>query len=90
MTNPFLSKQDRLLKAMFTYLIPLIPLMAIWDGVVSIMRMYTEEELTALTSSIDIQFQWEFQKISVGWGNKMSVFIGKPYEATAGCEPVNK
>jgi hypothetical protein len=90
MINPFLSKQDRLLKTIFTYLIPLIPLMGLWDGVVSIMRVYTGEELIALTATIDAKFQWEFQKIRVGWNSTISVFIGMPHEATIGCESANK
>jgi hypothetical protein len=90
MINPFLSKQDRFLKAMFTYLIPLIPLMSIWDGVVSVRRVYTEEELIALTSTIDAKFHWEFQKIRVGWSGTISVFTGKPHEATIGCESASK
>jgi len=90
MINPFLTKKDCLLKAMFTYLIPLIPLVGIWDGVVSIMRVYTEEELLALTSSIDAKYQWRFQKIRVSWNGKISVFFGMPHEANIGCESANK
>ena len=86
MINPFWSKQDRLLKAIFTYPIPLIPLMGIWDGVVSVRRMYTEKELMALTSTIDANFQWKFHKIPVPWGGTISVFVGKPHEAATGCE----
>ncbi len=86
MVNPFLSKKDRLLKAMFTYLIPLIPFMGLWDGVVSVMRVYTEEEFMALTSTIDAKYQWRFEKIRVGWNGKISAFLGMPDEASIGCE----
>ena len=86
MINPFLSKKDRLLKAVFSYLIPLIPFMGLWDGVVSARRVYTEEEFIALTSNIDAKYQWRFQKIRVGWKGKISAFFGMPHEANIGCE----
>jgi len=88
--NPFLSRKDRLLKAVFTYLIPLIPFMGLWDGVVSTMRVYTEEELMALTSTIDAKYQWRFEKIRVGWNGKISAFFGMPRQANTGCESANK
>ena len=90
MINPFSSKKDRLLKAVFTYLIPLIPFMGLWDGVVSTMRVYTEEEFMALTSTIDAKYQWRFRKIRVGWNGKICALIGMPHEANLGCESANK
>ena len=90
MLNPIFCKHDRLLKVMLTYPIPLIPLMGMWDGGISVMRMYKEEELMALTSIIDANFQWKFHNIPVAWGGSISVFIGNPHEAISGCESANK
>jgi len=78
MLNPIFSKHDRLLKVMFTYPIPLIPLIGMWDGVISVMRVYSEKELMALTSNIDTAFRWRYQKIPVAWGGSISVFVGLP------------
>ncbi|MDF1821545.1 MAG: hypothetical protein P1U64_08230 [Alcanivoracaceae bacterium] len=76
--NPFLSKQDRLLKALFTYLIPLIPLMATWDGLVSIVRMYTREDFEALVEGIDTDFHWEFRQVTSGLDSTVSIYMGWP------------
>ena len=76
--NPFISKQDRLLKGLFTYLIPLIPLMAAWDGLISIVRMYTKEDFKALTANIDAPYEWEFRQVSGGLDSVVSIFMGKP------------
>ncbi len=56
--------------------------MAMWDAIVSILRMYSEEELIELTFAIDTDFQWKFQEIPIGWGNSISVFTGNPPEVT--------
>lgn len=80
--NPLFSKHDRLLKVMFTYPIPLIPLMGMWDGAISVMRVYKEEELMAFTSGIDANFKWKYKNIPVSWRGSISVFVGKPHEAT--------
>ena len=84
MLNPIFSKHDRLLKVMFTYPIPLIPLMGMWDGVISVMRVYKEKELMALTSAIDANFKWRFYNIPVSWRGEISIFIGKPHEDNIG------
>lgn len=76
--NPFISKQDRLLKGLFTYLVPLIPLMAAWDGLVSIVRMYTREDFEALTADIDAPYAWEFRKVTGPWDSTMCIFMGRP------------
>lgn len=78
LVNPFISKRDRLLKILFTYALPLIPLMAAWDGLISIVRMYTREDFEALTAQIDTPFEWEFRQVSGGWDSTVSIFMGKP------------
>ena len=41
-------------------LIPVVPLMALFDGIVSNLRTYTVEELAAFTREIDVPgFVWE-------------------------------
>lgn len=78
--NPFLSNQDRLAKGVFTYLLPVIPLMAAWDGLVSIVRMYTRKDFKALTDGIDAPFDWEFRQVHGGWDSTVSIFMGWPKE----------
>ncbi len=51
LTTPFMRpfEWSRLL---YTYVLPLVPLTALWDGVVSQLRAYTVQELTELTSGL--------------------------------------
>jgi hypothetical protein len=44
----------------FTYLIPILPLLIFWDGLASSLRIYSVEELIALTSDLDSStYTWE-------------------------------
>ncbi len=44
-------------RLLFTYLLPLIPLVLLWDGVVSCFRTRTPQELIALTAGFP-QYEW--------------------------------
>ena len=48
-----------------TYLVPLVPLLILWDGVVSIFRIYDEEELLAMAANADPGgvFEWKVHTI---------------------------
>jgi hypothetical protein len=59
LANPLLTGQDRLLKALCTWLIPVAPLAFAWDGVVSSVRVYTPEELRAMTERVP-GVEWTF------------------------------
>ena len=45
-------------RLLLTYLLPLIPLVVLWDGIVSCFRTRTPEELLALTRSFP-QYAWQ-------------------------------
>ena len=45
-------------RLLLTYLIPIIPLVVLWDGLVSCLRTRTPEELLALTSSFP-RYDWQ-------------------------------
>jgi hypothetical protein len=49
----------------FTYLVPIIPLFILWDGLVSILRIYDEDELLALARAADPgdRFEWRVEQI---------------------------
>ena len=50
-----------------TYLIPVIPLVIVWDGVVSCLRAYSHDELRALVDAIDApNYTWEIGQVSLG------------------------
>ena len=50
----------------FTYLIPLMPLILLWDGMVSILRIYSPEQMKKLTEDLQApDYAWEIGRIQV-------------------------
>ena len=45
-------------RLLFTYLIPLIPLLVLFDGVVSVLRSYTAEEMRAMAERAAPELEW--------------------------------
>ena len=70
----------RISRLVFTYLIPVIPLCTIWDGSVSLLRMYSTDELLALALAADPtgQFEWQAGKKRHWWGPQVTYLIGWP------------
>jgi hypothetical protein len=51
----------------FTYVVPAIPLLVLWDGLVSCLRVYSPTELRELASSIDAPgWTWDIGRIRLG------------------------
>jgi hypothetical protein len=61
---PFL-RPFRLAWIPFTYLLPVIPLFVLWDGLVSCLRTYSPDELRELTAEADPDdaFDWRIESI---------------------------
>ena len=53
-------------RLLFTYLLPLIPLVVLWDGIISCLRTRTPEELLLLTRSFP-QYDWRAGYAQGGW-----------------------
>ena len=72
----------RLSRLVFTYLIPVIPLCTIWDGAVSLLRMYSPTELLGLAQTADPtgQFTWQAGKKRHWWGPQVTYLVGWPAE----------
>ena len=70
----------RLSRLVFTYLIPLIPLCTIWDGSVSLLRMYSTAELLALARAADPAglFAWQAGQKRHWWGPQVTYLVGWP------------
>lgn len=81
LANPFTSDKDRLLKAWFTYVQPVIPVLGIWDAIVSVLRVYTEEELMEMVKPFRKKFSWEYHRIPTLLGGTLTVFMGIPERA---------
>ncbi|MEM9293577.1 MAG: hypothetical protein AAGD01_17995 [Acidobacteriota bacterium] len=68
-------------RLLWTYLIPVIPLLILWDGVVSVLRTYTPEEVREILDSIPeaASYEWDVGVEKVG---QVTVFrcIGRPLD----------
>ena len=70
----------RLTRIVFTYLIPIIPIYTIWDGIVSILRLYGESELLELAKSADENnsYTWQSGKVKNSIGLSIIYLTGIP------------
>ena len=57
-------------RIIFTYFIPIVPLLVLWDGIVSSLRTYSVDEMNALIASLNNKetFNWEVGKVKSGPG----------------------
>lgn len=69
LTTPFI-RPFKIGRIIFTYLIPIVPLLVLWDGVVSSLRTYSVEEKNGLIASLNNKesFNWEVGKVKSGPG----------------------
>ncbi|CAM3278455.1 class I SAM-dependent methyltransferase [Corallococcus sp. ZKHCc1 1396] len=78
LTTPFIRpvRMDRLA---LTYLMPLIPIAAAFDGVVSCLRTYSIEEMRELTQGLSDDYVWDIDRLT-NEGNPfgLMMLIGRP------------
>lgn len=69
-------------RLIFTYLIPLVPIFALWDGVVSVLRTYSIKEMNGLVANVNNQdaYEWEISKVKSGPG-EILYLLGYPKSA---------
>ncbi|MEC3908169.1 hypothetical protein VOI54_14150 [Tamlana sp. 2201CG12-4] len=69
LTTPFI-RPFKLGRIIFTYLIPIVPLFVLWDGIVSCLRTYSVDEMNGLIESLENKnnFNWEVSKLKSGPG----------------------
>ena len=68
---------------LFTYLIPLLPFIVLWDGMVSLLRVYSPEQLTEMTEDLQAtDYSWEIGEIrlNVMPGVGLPYLIGRPVQ----------
>ncbi|MFA5327669.1 MAG: hypothetical protein WC384_07765 [Prolixibacteraceae bacterium] len=67
----------RVSRLVFTYLIPIIPFCTVWDGVISILRLYTPEEMLQMAHEIDDgRYTWTSGKIRNTFGLSIAYLVG--------------
>ena len=78
--TPFITpfKWDRIL---FTYLIPILPIFIMWDGIISVLRTYTQEELNQIILELKNhdRFNWDVG-ITKAKPQGVSYLLGTPKE----------
>jgi hypothetical protein len=76
--TPFLKpfKWSRLL---LTYIFPVIPFCTMWDGIVSIIRLYKPQQLKRLAVSANsTDYYWQAGKVKNKFGMRITYLIGYP------------
>lgn len=69
LTTPFI-KPFKFGRLFFTYIIPLVPLFVMWDGIISSFRTYSVKEMNELVDSLENKdsFNWKIGRIKSGLG----------------------
>jgi hypothetical protein len=65
----------------WTYIIPVIPLLYTWDGLISNMRTYTKQEWMEMTEPFQDSFTWEIGELTSKFHIKITYLIGYPKTA---------
>ncbi len=66
LVTPFI-KPRTFSRFLWTYLIPIVPLATCWDGVISMLRVYSPQELKELTTPLRrTDYTWEIGQASTG------------------------
>jgi hypothetical protein len=80
--TPFM-RPFRLSRLIFTYLIPLIPIVTTWDGIVSILRMYTPRQMLEMAEEVTgNQYVWKAGKAKGRSRNTVLYLVGYPADNT--------
>ncbi len=68
------------IQLLFTFLIPIIPIIYAWDGQASLMRTYTEEDIKTMIADIQTEaYTWEIADAIKSNGKKAGYYIvGRP------------
>jgi hypothetical protein len=67
----------RMLWIVFTYLIPILPAIILWDGLVSSLRSYTRKEMRGFVEPLD-SYQWEVGVLLGPHQEHVSYVFGAP------------
>jgi hypothetical protein len=76
--NPFTTPKHKFLKFVLTYLMPVIPNAMLWDGIVSVLRIHTPEDLMALVGKHHRGYQFSIKEVPIAFGGRVTVFMGTP------------
>jgi hypothetical protein len=69
-------------RLLWTYLVPLVPLLILWDGMMSCLRTYAPSELEALARDLE-GFHWRAGTLRHASGVELTYLVGLPEAPTA-------
>ncbi len=76
--TPFF-KPFKLSRIIFTYLIPMIPVFGLWDGIISMLRIYTPKELMKMAKETNSNhYKWKSGLLKNKIGTNVTYLIGYP------------
>lgn len=76
--TPFI-KPFRWQRLAFTYLIPVVPICTVWDGLISILNLYNPSQLLSIARELDDNhYKWEAGKVRNKFGLRIMYFTGIP------------
>ncbi|RXR29429.1 hypothetical protein EQG68_13160 [Flavobacterium piscinae] len=74
----FFVKPFRISRIIFTYLIPILPIVIVIDGCIALLKLYNPTDLLALTSSLENNnYEWKAGKNDNGRGGKIMYLTGR-------------
>jgi hypothetical protein len=83
-----LIRPFRWIRLLWTYVVPLVPLVVVWDGVVSHLRAYTAAELVELASEAVPDYVWSIESTAIGRTPlELTALLGHPRRAAVGPRP---
>jgi hypothetical protein len=64
---------------LFTYMIPVMPLVILWDAIVSMLRIYSPKQMIELTKDLHApDYSWEMGRIQLRGLGGLPYLIGRP------------
>jgi hypothetical protein len=76
--GPILSPRERAAKALLAWATPVALAVSAWDGFVSTLRVYSEDELRAMVAPLGDRFRWEYRTYAYPPAGKGYCFYGVP------------
>lgn len=67
-------------RLLFTYVIPVIPLCTVWDGIVSVLRLYKPKEMLEMAKQADLSYSyvWDSGMVRNKYGMSIAYLVGYP------------
>jgi len=77
LTTPFV-KPFSVSRLVFTYLIPVLPIVIVIDGCLALLKLYSPTDLLELTTSLNVRnYEWQAGKNDNGRGGKIMYLTGR-------------